>query len=343
MFVSTASADRTTVNGKIIRPLIEWGRLIGIGDPNPGEAAQLTIQITVENQTGILQAGSQLTNSTNGVTYITLGSVALDASVVEVDILAVNDQSGGNGVGSIGNLAISDIVSFVNPLSNVQRDAVVSDIVVTGANAETVEAYRQRVVDRWQKLPQGGAYADYELWGEEVAGIINIYPYTGNPGEVDVYVEATVESSGDPDGIPTSAQLTAVADSIEKDVDGLASRRPAGAFVNTLAITRTSFDVSVQNLVVDNQAQIETEIQSAIENFFLDVEPFIDGLSILPRRDRITRSALIGLVDDIVNASNGTFTTVTFEETSNPGNLETYTLGEGEKAKAANVTFDTVT
>lgn len=344
MFVSNASAQPTTINGRIIRPLIEWGRLIGIGDPDPGLASELTIQISVENITGeTLQSGAQLTNSANGVTYITTAPILLDAAAVEVNILAVSDPSGGNGVGSIGNLDIGDTVSFVNPLSNVARDTLVTAQVVTGANAETVESYRQRVVDRWQKLPQGGAYADYELWGEEVSGIINVYPYTGAPMQVNVYAEATVESSGDPDGIPTAAQLTAVEDSIQFNEDGLASRRPVGAFVNVLAITRTSFDVAVTNLVVDNQAQIETEITSAIENFFLNAEPFIDGLSILPRKDRITRSALIGLVDDIVSAANGTFETVTFEETASPGSLELYTLGEGEKSKAANVTFDTVT
>jgi len=336
IFVQTASMNETVVNGKTIIPLIEWGRLIGIGDPVAATNAELQIDITVENQTGSLPSGTQLINADNGVTYITLGVVLLNAPTVSVVILAASDQSGGGGAGAIGNLDPGAIVSFANPLANVARDAVVTIQAVTGADGESNEAYRQRVIDRFQKLPQGGAYADYEIWGEEAAGIINVYPYTSdNPGQVDVYCEATPESSGDPDGIPTTAQLEAVLALINEDENGLASRRPANALVNTFAITRVGFDCTVHGLVVDNLATVQASIETAITEFFLDAEPFIDGLTIPPRLDRITRAALIGLVEDIVTAANGTFTTVIFVETTLAGSLELYVLQQGEKAKLA--------
>ena len=336
IFVSKATIEETEINGVKLSPLKEWGRLIGVGDPVAATSAELLIDITVENQTGSLPSGSQLLNADNGVTYITIGSVLLDAATVQATIRAVSDQTGGGGAGTIGNLQPADVVSFANPLPNVARDAVVDSQVVTGADAESIAAYRQRIVDRFQKVPQGGAYADYELWGEEVAGIASIYPYTGvNPGEVDVYVEYSTET----DGIPTQAQLDAVFDSIEQDENGLANRRPANAFVNTIAITRTGFDAEIEGLVVDNEAQVQADITTAIEEFFLDAEPFIDGLTIPPRKDRIARSALIGITEDIVSAANGTFTTVTFTSTGMGGSLELYVLGQGEKAKSTGVAF----
>lgn len=336
IFVSKATIEETEINGVRLSPLKEWGRLIGVGDPVAATSAELLIDITVENQTGSLPSGSQLLNSDNGVTYITIGSVLLDAAMVQATIRAVSDQTGGGGAGTIGNLQPADVVSFANPLPNVARDAVVDSQIVTGADAESVAAYRQRIIDRFQKVPQGGAYADYELWGEEVAGIANIYPYTGiNPGEVDVYVESSTET----DGIPTQAQLDAVFDSIEQDENGLANRRPANAFVNTIAITRTGFDAEIEGLVVDNEAQVQADITVAIEEFFLAAEPFIDGLTIPPRKDRIARSALIGITEDIVSAANGTFTTVTFTPTGMGGSLELYVLGQGEKAKSTGVAF----
>lgn len=334
IFVQTASASETTINGKIVVPLTQWGRLIGIGDPVGATQAELSIDITVENQVGILPSGTQLVGAINGVTYITIGAVTLSAATVAATIRAVSDQSGGGGAGAIGNLDPGAIVSFANPLANVARDAVVTSQIITGADAESTEAYRQRIIDRFQKLPQGGAYADYELWGEEVAGIVNVYPYTSdNPGQVDVYVEA--DTATDPDGIPTSAQLQAVLDSIEKDENGLATRRPANALANTLPIIRVGFDATVYDLVADNLATVQADIQDAIEEFFLNAEPFIDGLTIPPRRDRIARTALIGLVEDIVTAANGTFTTVTFIQTTLSGSLELYVLQQGEKAKLA--------
>lgn len=336
IFVQTASAENTEVNGKTISPLTFWGRLIGVGDPTPATSAELLIDVTVETQTGFLDSGSQLVSTDNGVTYITIASVALDAATVQATIIAVSDQAGGSGEGALGNLEPGAIVSFANPIANVARNATVVSQVITGADAEDVEVYRQRVLDRFQKKPQGGAYADYEQWGEEAAGIINVYPYTGDPGEVNVYSEA----SDTVDGIPTTAQLTAVLALINFDENGLASRRNANAFVNSLPITRTGFDVTVTGITgISDVAAVQASITAAVREYFLSVEPYIAGLSIPPRNDQLTRTRLSAIVEDIVTANNGTFTSATFIQTGLAGNLALYILGEGEKAKAANIGF----
>ena len=340
MFVQSASDQDTEVNGLTINPLKFWGRLIGVGDPTAATNAELLIDITVTNQTGTLPSGTQLVNANNGVTYITIGSVLLNAATVQATIRAVSDQAGGGGAGVIGNLSAADTVTFANPLANVDRTAVVDSQVVTGANEEATEVYRQRIIDRFQKRPQGGAYADYEIWGEEAAGIINVYPYTGAPGEVDLFSEATVASSGSPDGIPTAAQLQAVLDLVNFDTNGLSFRRNANAFVNSNPITRTSFDATVTGISgVSDLAQTQTDVTTAITEYFLSVEPFIAGLTVPPRNDQITRTRLSAIVEDIVTAAGGTFTSAIFNTTGTPGSLSVYILGEGEKAKAANVVF----
>ncbi|MCH8951492.1 MAG: hypothetical protein IID49_05095, partial [Proteobacteria bacterium] len=97
------------------------------------------------------------------------------------------------------------------------------------------------------------------------------------------------------------------------------------------------FDVRVTGLIVDNLAQVQSTITDSVEEYFFNREPFIDGLSILPRRDRITRSAVGGVVDDIVSAAGGIFSSVIV--TQNGVNIELFALGIGEKSKAATVTF----
>lgn len=336
MFVSSASSVETLVNGRLITPLTEWGRLIGVGDIVPATNAELTIDITVTNQTGFLPSGTQLVAADNGVTYITIGDIALSASLVVGLVRAASDQAGGGGAGAIGNLPNASIMSFVNPLANVVRDTVVASTTVTGADGESVDAYRQRIIDRFQKRPQGGALADYEAWGEEPAGIVNVYPYTGaEPGQVDVYVEATTDV--DPDGIPTTPQLEEVLDSINLDVDGRATRRPANALANTFAITRTAFTVEVNSLTADDLPTVKGNIDTALAEYFLAREPFIEGLSIPPRRDTITNGAVAGVVDDIVSAAGGTFQSVVVKETGTPFTLRS--LGIGEKAKVTTVTY----
>ena len=342
MFVQSASNDETTILGQSVRPLTFWGRLIGVGDAVAGTNAELLTDITVTDQVGTLPSGSQLINTDNGVTYITLAAVLLNAPTVQVTIKAVADQNDGGGVGTIGNLEPGAVVSFVNPLASVARDASVNSQTVTGADAETVDAYRQRIIDRFQKRPQGGAYADYELWGEETAGIINVYPYTGLAGQVDLYSEATVESSGNLDGIPTAAQLQAVFDMVEQDENGLASRRNANAGVNSYAILRTGFDAKVLGIAtVDDVSQVQADITTGLTEYFKTVEPYIPGLwpAGVPRRDIITRTRVSAIVEDIVTAAGGTFSSADFFLSGSTTSLPQYIVGEGEKAKLVNMSF----
>jgi uncharacterized phage protein gp47/JayE len=332
-FVATASFQDTEINGKTVNPLTEWGRLIGVGDPTDATRAELTADVTVLTQTGTLPAGSQLVRTETGVIYLTLSAVNLDAAVKTVTIRASSDQDGNGGAGAIGNLNPGDIVSFANPLPNVATDAVIVSQTVTGADGESEEVYRQRIIDRFRQQPQGGAYADYKLWSEEVEGILSAFPYTSDcPGEVDVYVEATEASSGSADGIPTAAQLQAVADSIELDDNGLPSRRPANALVNVFPITRTAFDVTVSGLTADNVSEAEAAITEAIDDYLRSREPFIVGLSRLPRADRITESAVGGVADEAASALGATITTVSL---SSPA----FTLDDGEKAKLGTISF----
>lgn len=338
IFVSTATLRTTTINGVDVSPLTEWGRLIGVGDPATATQAELTVTITVTNQVGILPSGTQLVGATNGVTYITIGAVSLTAATVEALVRAVSDQAGGGGRGVIGNLDIGATMSFANPLANVDRTATVLTEEVTGADGESEVAYRQRIIDRFQKRPQGGALADYEQWAEEPAGILNAYPYTSDcPGQVDVYIEATVESSGDPDGIPTEAQLEEALNSINFDTAGIANRAPANALANTFPITRQVFDVAVTGLAVDNLPQVQADITDALTEYFREREPFLVGLTIPPRRDQITQVAVASEVQDIVEAVGGLFSNAVVSIVGAPITL--YSLDIGEKAKIGTLTF----
>ena len=334
LFVSTASMRPTVINGKTVIPLVEWGRLIGAGEPNAATSAELSVRVQVEILGTSLPASSQLVHAPSGVTFITTTGVVLDSDFVDVNVIAVSDQNGTGGAGTIGNLTTGAALSFANPLSGVARTAIVQSQVVTGADAETDEQYRARVVNRFQLRPQGGAYVDYKLWAEETPGVKQAFPYTAStPGQVEVYIESATE----PDGIPTAAQLQAALDSINYNSAGLAERRPVGALVNTFAIIRVGFSVEVQGLSVENEPEVRADISSALDKYFLDKAPFLVGLSIPPRIDRITVAAVSGVVDDVVSLANGVFTDVVLTKAS--VDTPVYTLGKGEKAKLTGVTF----
>jgi uncharacterized phage protein gp47/JayE len=338
-FVSTAAFDETEVNGEIIRPLVEWGRLVGVGDPLAATQAQLELDVTVLNQTGSLPGGTQLLYAPTGVVYLTTAAVPLDAATVSVTAIASSDQDNGDGSGEIGNLEPGQILQFAGSPPNVATNATVTGSAVVGADGESADEYRARVLRRCQRRPQGGAYADYQAWGTEVAGIRNVFPYTGNlPGEVDVYVEA----EAGPDGIPDGSQLAEVLSYIEFDPDeapsptGLANRRPANAAINVLPITRAAFDVDITGFSAADPPTVLASIETGVDEFLRSREPFIVGLSSLPRVDRITQGAVAGVVQEIAEASGASVAGVTLIL----GGIEIiqYTLARGELAKLDTLT-----
>ena len=338
MFVQSAQDEKTEVNGKIINPLVNWGLLVGVGYKQPATAAELSVTVTVDNQVGNLPANSQLLSQSNGVTYLTLGAVPLDAETVTVTCIASADSSGGTGAGTIGNLEPGAVLTFANPIPQVNKDAVVDSQLVTGADAESTELYRKRILDRFQLRPQGGAPQDFLLWSLETEGIINIYPYkSDNPGQVKTYAEATVASSGSEDGIPTQAQLEAVSFNLEYTKEGLANRRPISALSTVLPISRTPFTVEVIGVDAPDVAAVQPLIVTQCENYFLSREPYIFGVSIPPRKDRISPQELGGQISEILSANNGFFQELVIRENNIQQVL--YQLGEGEKAKAASVVF----
>jgi hypothetical protein len=331
LFVAHASFEETTVRGKRIRPLVEWGRLLGEGDPLPAQRAELAAVVTVTNQTGFLRAGAQLLFQDTGVIYSTAFDVPLNASEVPVTIRATSDPSGNGGAGTIGNLPADSVLTFANPLANVGNARVVS-VAVAGADAETGDVYRARVMRRAKARPQGGAYADYREWAESVSGIVRAYPYTGTlPGTVETYVEADEASSGSADGIPTGPQITAVYAAINlNNISGKATRRPANAAPLVLPIERTGFDLTVIGLSPINDA-LKEAIEDAADEYLRGREPYIVGVSSLPRTDRITVGALSGVIEEVASAAGSAFSSIVLESTLGLG--DSWTLDFGEKAK----------
>lgn len=337
-FVSSASFENTEVNGNIIRPLVEWGRLVGVGDPLAATQAQLTLSVTVLNQVGSLAARTQLLYAPTGVVYLTNAAVLLNAPTVSVTATASSDQNNGDGSGTIGNLEPGQILQFASSPPNVATNATVTGSAVVGAEGESEDTYRARVLRRCQRRPQGGAYADYQAWGTEVAGIRTVFPYTGAPGQVNVYVEA----EAGPDGIPSAPQLADVLDHIDFDPNeapsptGLANRRPANAAVNVLPISRVSFDVNITGFDATDPPTVLASISLGLDEFLRAREPYIVGLSSLPRLDRITQGAVAGVVQEIAEANGASVAAVTLLRGGIP--IIQYTLAQGELAKLGTLT-----
>ena len=332
-FAEHASWRETIVNGRSIRPLIEWGRLVGVGDPRAATNARFTVSVSILNPDGtVLPAGRQLVHPSSGVIYITETTVTLNAATVPpVSVIAASDPDNNGGAGTVGNRAQLDVLEWANPIPQIEKSAVLLTVLFVAEDAETEEAYRDRVVRAFRARAMGGAYADYAMWAVEADGIIAAYPYTGDlPGSVEVYVEA----SG---GTPTQEQMDAVYDLIEFDGSGIANRRPVSAVVYVRPVTRQAFDVEVQGLSAPDPDAAKASITEALEDFLGAREPFILGLSPLPRTDRVTAANVSGTVDDSAGSLGASVTSVVLKLGGTP--ISAYTLAKGQKAELGTILF----
>jgi uncharacterized phage protein gp47/JayE len=339
MFVRTCSDKDMTVGGVTINPLREWGALVGL-EKTLGDKAQYTIEVDVLDQTGdTVQAGTQLIKSDTQSIYFTDAAFDLDAATKSVNVTAAE-------TGTVPNLSVGDTIAFTSTPVPIGKDATVTAGITTGSNDETTEDFRQRVIDRFAARPQGGAYADYRIWGTENANVQSIYPYSGGEisgsgtGEVDLFIEAkTTYNEPNPDGLADQPLIDDVIDNyIDIDQSGVATRRPVNVLVNGASITRTDFETVISGLSPDTSENRST-IDEAVQDWFLGREPFIDGLDVPPRLDTITVSSLSGTVGRVAEALGATINRVSIEELGTPLSAPRV-LAAGEKSKCSTITYE---
>jgi uncharacterized phage protein gp47/JayE len=198
----------------------------------------------------IIPIATQLTNGT--VTYETLAEVTLGSGPVTVDIRAID-------AGVAGNLESGTMLTFVSAISGAEH-AVVRELT-GGADEETDNQLRQRILQRIQNPPMGGSEADYVSWALAVPGVTRAWAAAEQgPGTITVRFLMD-DLRAEDDGWPIPADITAVSDYIEK-------MRPVtvkDAYV--MAPIKAFLDITIANLVPDTaaaQAEIEQSIKDML-------------------------------------------------------------------------------
>jgi len=182
--------------------------------------------------------------------------------------------------------------------------------------------------------------------------VVRAYPYAGlpwddplapgEPPDRTVYIEA--DTSIDADGIPDATTLAAALASIETDPVTNQDRQPLGLTSDTLyvePIRRTAFYTLITNLVYlpGTLAAVQAAIDTALDQYYLSLDPFVQGLDIdADRNDMITSVSVGQIVQGVLAANSASADRVQFGDT--PGAyLDNYQLGQGEKAKNGGITY----
>jgi len=240
-----------------------------------------------------------------GQVYILDSEYILTGTADEIEIRSI-----GSGVSY--NLNVGDKLTITEPVIGVDKTVIVGEILVQPKAGETVELYRQAILNAIQLEPQGGSRADYRQWCTDAQGVRLVYPYVrdGNPSIIDIYVEATKADSVLGDGVPTPEILAVVEEVIEQDPDitkpiNERGRRPMQADVEVSAITLVPVDITITGLNDDSDS-VKTAIESSINDFLYDVRPFISGADLRRNKNDILYS---GKVQSVVTdaLTNGNF------------------------------------
>ena len=331
MFVDTASFDEVEILGRKIRPLVMWGNLVGIGEPEGATQWQGKIKVEVASVNTYLDQGTQFVDPATGLIYITTQTVLLKNPFEEIAVKCAES-------GIAGNVEVDDELNVASPYFNIGKKAVVSEVTDKAVDEESESSYRSRVKSRWQVQPQGGALYDYRKWASDVSGVLQTYIYKDDDSAAGVLIYVV---SDDESRIATPGMLKEVGEACSYDPVTGEGRKPVtavldpandGSYGNIRACSISGFTVYVDDFVGDEIDSFKSSCKTNFGSYFLEREPFVRGLSVDSIRfDRISVVNLTSIANDIAEGVSGFFERIRLEK--NGEIITDYTLGKGELAK----------
>lgn len=320
------TADPESIGGTLER----FGRVKLGRNPFAATAGQYTIQVT-GTIGAIIEAGTTFISddeSTNpGKLFILDSEVELTNTVQNILVRALE-------AGLDSKMEVGEGLTSTIPIAGVDRAAEVVTETVAPLAAEEIEDYREKTLVAFRTEPNGGSAADYRLWAQDAQGVQQVYPYakTGSPGEINLYVEATIADSTDGKGTPTSAILEEVEEVVEFDPDTTKpieerGRRPLSAFqINYIGVTPRNVEVTI-NGYVNSTSEIETLIEDALTEAINRIRPFVAGADILTdKNDILDLNKIIGTI--IAAKPGSIFDSVDLEIDGSPVTSFTFTNGD---------------
>jgi uncharacterized phage protein gp47/JayE len=245
--------------------LYAWAALIGIyqKDSTPATgSAQFTGTANV-----VLPSGSPLTRQ-DGAPYTTTADGTVDATgTLLVPIIAAINGAGTNCDAGVG-------IAIETPVSGINSGDVTATPLTGGADQETQDELRTRMLFEYANPPQGGSSADYIKWALEVPGCTRAWVQPGG-GSVQVYPmfdDANADYGGFPQGTDGCAAEETRAPPATGDqlivANSIWSHQPVTALVFIAAPTPLPIDITLGSLD-PLTSDIEAAITAALVDAFL--------------------------------------------------------------------------
>jgi uncharacterized phage protein gp47/JayE len=247
-----------------------WAALIGIYQKDSTPAAG-SAQFT-GTPTTVLPTGSALTRQ-DGTPYTTTADGTVDGTgVLLVPILAAVS-------GAFTDCDAGTPIGLDQPIVGINAGGVTVGPTVGGADQETQDDFRTRMLFKYAAPPQGGSESDYIEWALEVPGCTRVWivPQGLGPGSVVVYPMFDIVNAahgGFPqgtNGVATLETRGTVATGDQLTVaDYIYPLRPVTALVGVDAPVALAVDITLASLN-PNTSEIVAAIHASLSDMFLAV------------------------------------------------------------------------
>jgi uncharacterized phage protein gp47/JayE len=205
----------------------------------------------------IIPAAAQLSSSTAAIAFETLTAVTVSGSGSDVDVRALDP-------GAAGNLIVGDVLQFDVAIDGVDGEAIAKDNFQGGADIETDDDLRVRVLERIQQPPMGGSEEDYVHWALEVSGVTRAWAEANAMGVGTVSIRFMMDIVRvNNNGVPLAEDVLMVSEWID------AKRPVAVKDCFTLAPIPFPIDMHISGLATDNAAT-RASIEDEMRTMFLE-------------------------------------------------------------------------
>ena len=203
-------------------------------------------------------------------------------------------------------LNLGDLLTVTEPVIGLENECFAFATIALPISSESIDDFRQAIIDATQLEPQGGSKTDLVLWAKDAQGVRKVYPFVkeNNAGVVQIFVEATKTDSIDGKGTPSAFLLSDVEDVIEINPFNNRARRPIQMILEIKPIELIPVDVEIISLN-QNSVDITSKIRANLEEYLYDVRPFIAGADLSRNKNDILNIArLQGISADSIGNTN---------------------------------------
>jgi uncharacterized phage protein gp47/JayE len=225
--------------------MARWAAIWGVAR-KAASAATGTAEITGVNGS-VLPEDTLLVRS-DGAEYRAIASATIVAGIANVAVEAT-------APGTKGNAPAGQKLNLVSPVAGIGSIATLTAGATTGANEESDDSLRSRLLTRIQQPPHGGNRQDYINWALEVPGVTRAWVSPGELGIGSVTLRFVMD--GRPDIIPLPGDIEVVQDYID-------SLRPVTANVTVVAPIPRPFAFTLRTL--PNSAPVRAAVEEELRD-----------------------------------------------------------------------------